>query len=140
MMKFFRFYWPAAGWTMLILLLTLMPASDIPDTALSGIPHFDKLVHAGIFAVFVVLWYGALFRASALSAKKGRRPLRPPTLLAGIILIALVLGLLIEIVQKDWKIIHRDFDWYDWLADAIGAFVGGAFAREFFKIRPSAKN
>jgi VanZ family protein len=139
MRRFFRFYWPAVGWTIIILLLTLFPASDIPDTPLNGIPHFDKLVHAGIFGVFVILWYGALFRS--LSASAGREMHRsfPLTLLARVILVAVFLGFLIEVIQKDWKFIHRDFDWYDWLADILGAFFGGAVANELFRAKLPAK-
>lgn len=138
MMKFIRFFWPAIGWTIIIILLTLLPASDIPATPFSRIPHFDKLVHAGIFGLFVILWYSALFKA--FSATRSPEQFQPITLLAGTILAAIILGLLIEIVQKDWKFIQRDFEWYDWLADILGAFVGGAIANELFKIkRPSKK-
>lgn len=136
-MKFFRFYWPAIGWTVVILVLTLIPASDIPGTPFVNIPYFDKMVHAGIFAVFVLLWYYAFFKRR-ISPGGGKAPsAQPLTLLAKIILVAVILGFAIEIIQKDWKFIHRDFEWYDWLADTLGAFFGGAIANELFHIKPS---
>lgn len=138
-MKFVRFYWLAIGWTIVILALTLFPASDIPNTPFSRIPHFDKIVHAGIFAVFVILWYGALFRSKSASDNGKTRQFQPMTLLATVILIAVLLGLLIEIIQKDWQYIHRDFEWFDWLADTLGAFFGGAIANELFRIKTPAK-
>lgn len=138
-MKILRFYWPAIGWTIIILLLTLFPASDIPDTPFNRIPYFDKMVHAGIFAVFVILWYAAFHKYLSATQHERSRRFQPLTLLAQIILVAIVLGVLIEIIQKDWKFIHRDFDWYDWLADTLGAFFGGAIANEIFRIKSPVK-
>lgn len=114
-----------------------MPASDIPSGFFSKIPHFDKMVHAGIFGLFVILWYAALYKA--YSSYQTPEKFQPFTLLAGTIVAAIFLGLVIEIVQKDWKYIHRAFDWYDWLADTLGAFVGGALANEFFKTKHVSK-
>lgn len=138
-MRFFRFFWPAIGWTVIILLLTLLPASDIPNTPFGKIPNFDKLVHAGIFAVFVILWYGALLKFRNDTKLENPLPVQPLTLLAKIILLAVILGFLIEVIQKDWKTIHRDFEWFDWLADTIGAFFGGAIAVELFRIKSPSK-
>lgn len=140
MMRLIRFYIPAILWTLIILVLTLMPASDVPNTFLSKIPHFDKVVHAGIFALFVVLWY-ACVRKYYIIRYPGNSDthFHPVNTLALIILVAIVLGILIEITQKEWKFIHRDFEWYDWVADIIGAFFGGAVANELFKIKPARK-
>lgn len=136
-MRFFRYYFPAIIWTAVILLLTLMPSSDIPNTFLSKIPNFDKLVHAGIFALFVILWYASLYKYFTRKYPDNlHEKFHPVTTLAYIILAAVVLGILIEITQKVWTSIHRDFDWFDWLADCIGAFFGGAITNEIFKIKP----
>jgi hypothetical protein len=142
-MKLIRFYLPAIVWTIIILILTLLPASDIPHTILSRIPYFDKLVHAGIFALFVILWYAASYKsfsaAYAGGNKEGTRQYHPMTVLAWVIIAAILLGFCIEIVQKDWTTIHRDFEWWDWVADTIGAFFGGTIAVELFKLSPADK-
>lgn len=136
-MKLIRYYLPAIVWTLIILLLTLMPAADVPNTFMSRIPHFDKLVHAGIFALFVILWYACIRKYFKVKYPQDKdKHFRPVTALALIILIAIILGILIEITQKEWTSIHRDFEWFDWVADIIGAFFGGAVANEIFKIKP----
>lgn len=136
-MKTYRYYLPAIIWTVVMLLLTLLPARDIPNTFLSGIPYFDKMVHAGIFGLFVILWYVGSFGAHR--AKGETKGYHAMTLLARVILAAVLLGLFIEIVQKEWTTIHRDFEWFDWVADILGAFVGGAIAREIFRKRPAER-
>lgn len=123
-MKFSRFYIPAVIWTVIILLLCLMPASDVPNTFMSRIPHFDKLVHAGIFAGFVFLWAFALH-------KSGKS--HPLVYLAIVIIIAILLGFLIELLQKELISLHRDFDMWDWVADILGAFFGGAIFNVVFR-------
>lgn len=121
-MKRYRFYIPALLWTGVILLMCLMPSYDVPATPLFNIPYFDKMVHAGIFAVFVFLWCYGLWRS-------GRRQML--VYLAGTILAAVLLGLVIECLQKMLVSLHRDFEWLDWLADSAGAFFGGAVFREY---------
>lgn len=122
-MKKVSYFLPAVFWTIIVLVLTLMPSSDMPDTFLSRVPYFDKFVHCGIFAGFVFLW--------ALGFRKAGKK-HQIIYLARLILIALVLGLAIEFAQKELVSLHRDFDWWDWLADSIGAFLGAAIFREIF--------
>lgn len=133
-MKITRYYLPAIAWTVIMLVLTLLPSPDFPHTFLSSIPYFDKMVHAGIFGLFVILWYAGAYKSRQ---KEGEaKALHPMTLLARVIVAAIVLGLIIEVVQKEWRTIQRDFEWFDWIADILGAFFGGAIAGEIFRIRP----
>ncbi len=111
-------------WTLIIFALTLMPASDIPNTPFSKIPYFDKLVHCGIFAGFVLLW-SIVFRRL-----KGKE--RQVVYMARVIVVAIILGLVIEILQKEIASLHRDMEWWDWLADTIGAFLGAAVFMEIY--------
>jgi hypothetical protein len=138
-MKLVKFYLPAISWTLVVLLLTLLPASDIPNTVFSRVPYFDKLVHMGIFMIFVILWYGGVYRAyQHRQPENTQRQYQPLVLLARIILAAIALGFAIELVQKEWTTLHRDFEWMDWLADTLGAFLGGAIAGELFKLNQEA--
>lgn len=109
-------YWPAFGWTVLILLLTLAPGKDIPNVSLlDNIPNFDKVVHATLFFGFVVGWSYAIM--------KQKKAFHPRTLLL-ITLIAILSGIAIEFVQLWWKDLHRDFELLDMAADAAGALLG----------------
>lgn len=137
-MKVSRYYLPAVAWTVIMLVLTLLPSPDFPHTFLSSIPYFDKMVHAGIFGLFVILWYGGAYKTTVKSGKEGAA--HPMTLLARVILAAILLGLAIEIVQKEWRTIQRDFEWFDWLADTLGAFLGAAIAAEIFRTRGTGKD
>lgn len=59
-------WWLAAAlsWTLLILAVCWFPMemfpSGIGEEHPEAFPHFDKVVHAGIFAVFGLLWLRAL--------------------------------------------------------------------------------
>jgi len=114
--KSLKKYWPAIVWSALIFLLLAIPGSDLPqESSFLDIPHSDKWVHGGIFALFVILWCRAvriwnptrkLFRAFLLIA------------LAGI-----VFGYAMELVQK-YFIPNRDYDLMDVVADAAGCLIG----------------
>ena len=71
------------------------------------IPHFDKIVHAGIFAVFGVLWLRVI-------PGKWRFPV---VVLAGAALAA------VTEVGQSLPIVGRDGDWADGLADVAGALI-----------------
>jgi len=51
----FRFLIPAFIWFLIIIWLISLPASSIPKTPFLNIPLIDKLAHAFLFGVFVVL-------------------------------------------------------------------------------------
>jgi len=52
---------PAFAWGMLILAVISIPAGSIPKTALFQFPHFDKVVHFSMFAVFGILLFVGFF-------------------------------------------------------------------------------
>lgn len=115
-MKTSRYFWPALGWTLIILYLTLSPGRDIPRISfLERIPHFDKVVHATLFFGFVLLW------GTAVMKYKGAFQL---SILIFIAVIAIGSGIAIEFIQLWWKAIHRDFEIGDMIADAAGALLG----------------
>ncbi|MCM1349193.1 MAG: hypothetical protein NC338_07250 [Firmicutes bacterium] len=94
----------------LILVLTLMPASDVPPV---HIPHIDKAVHAIMFgALTVVLVFD--------SARYRGRVTRGVMLVCA--LISTLIGGGIELAQ-DGMGLGRGGDWADLAADAFGAFL-----------------
>jgi hypothetical protein len=101
-------------WTLVILVLcwtpdVMLPVVEGPDTYLFRVIHIDKFVHAGLFAVFSVLWLRAL-------PVGNRRFLW--VALAGAALAALT-----EIVQNV-PIIHREGEVSDAVADFVGVLLG----------------
>lgn len=94
-------------WAALILILTSLPASTVPET--SPFPHFDKLVHGSLYAVLAVL---------AVRADGGRSSSRVPAILLGVACFAAI---------DEWHqrfVPGRQPSWADWSADVLGATIG----------------
>jgi VanZ family protein len=99
----------AVIWLLFISVLFFLPGSALPKTAPFGIPHFDKYVHFGFFAVLLFLW-----RFYFSSATKQSYLL---------LLVAFCYGLGVEVVQH-YVVANRSFDWGDVTADMAGAVAG----------------
>lgn len=101
------------GYWLLLVLLTHWP-NPWPN---KGEPNsIDKVIHFSLYA-------GLAFLASRVVATRAGRP----TVLKFAVVFAAVsaFGLLDEWTQPYTR---RDFDWFDWLADMIGAAAGiGAY-------------
>ena len=91
----------------LILIAVLMPADDVPSV---GIPNIDKLVHAGMFGVLTLCFYGEY-----LWNEK-----RLPTLFYSWLGIELF-AMLTECLQ--YFVEGRSTDIKDFIADTIGTIV-----------------
>jgi VanZ family protein len=107
----------ALAWTALILALCLTPSAWLPRPESHGtrvfmIPHFDKIVHATLFAGFGLLWIGALVS---------------PRRWVGVLIAGLLLSLGTEVLQAI-PFIDRDPNLFDGLADAAGTFLGVGLA------------
>jgi VanZ family protein len=97
-------------WLAIIAVLCFMPAEDIPQTPLFRIPHFDKIVHFGMYFILAVLL--------SRPVKTVRLPVWLSTLL-----ISVFIGGLIEILQ--YAITNsRSANWGDFFADFVGAIIG----------------
>lgn len=105
--KFFtKTKWMAWIWTLCILVACTIPGKNIPSAPVIG---FDKVVHAGLFGVWIVLWLLAT-RGNALIC-----------VAAGI-----AYGVALEFYQQLLPF-DRTFDWWDALADAVGVLIGYYF-------------
>lgn len=117
-------FWPAIFWSAILIFLLSIPGSDLPEeTSFLTIPYFDKWVHFGIFALFVILW------CWALSFKKSRT--KRVQNFIWVTLGGILLGYLMELVQK-YLVPHRDYDLWDVVADGAGAIVGLLFSLKVF--------
>lgn len=117
--KLFRSKWLALFWLALMCTLFFLPGSDIPhEDWMNGLP-IDKVVHVGLFCVLLFLWRSAF-------------PARTAHYGLWLLVIAMLYGLAVEFVQKEW-IPNRDFDLFDVLADTVGAVAGLLIWRQVYK-------
>lgn len=115
------------AWLILCTAAFLMPTNQLksgPDWF--GIPHFDKLVHTGIFFVysFLIFMYNGNFLRSAIIT----------------VIFTAFYGILIETLQRT---VGRGFDIKDYLFDFIGVgiFFNIVFICKVFKdyVKPKFK-
>lgn len=99
-------FWFAWLWSFAILVACTLPGKDIPMAPVVG---FDKLVHAGLFFIWIILWL--------LPAKKN---------VVSYILLGMGYGLALEFYQQLLPF-DRSFDWWDAVADAAGVILGYYF-------------
>jgi VanZ family protein len=97
------------GYCFLLIALTHWPN---PWPRSSEPQHFDKVVH---FSLYTVLSTLALH---ALTVRSRNLPVRHAWTVAAVVT---AFGLLDEATQP---LVRRDFDWFDWLADGLGALTG----------------
>lgn len=103
-------------WALVILVLCGMPGKDIPHISFLEIPNFDKLVHAGIFFVLILLIVrGFLLQTTFIKLRQSAK------LIAFIICV--VYGSLLEIMQGT-LCQGRTADVFDFFADSFGAAAG----------------
>ena len=111
----------ATIWTLMILALCWLPMpffsmGGVGERA-EGIPNIDKVIHAGIFAIFGLLWL------QAISGKKRFGVV----LLAGVALAACT-----EIVQS-LPLLDREGDVVDAASDIAGVLAACAFVYVFLR-------
>jgi hypothetical protein len=116
-----RFARLAAAWALLIFGLSSIPGASFPASKLLS---YDKLLHAGVYAVLGGLCFLALRR---------RWPQKPSVL----VLVATALSTLYGITDE----FHQSFvpgrspDVHDVLADCVGALVGAVAMSALFTAR-----
>ncbi len=112
----------AVIWTLLIVYLCLDDAPNVPNISF---PNKDKLVHFIFYFIFVFSW---------IKSKKNSTF----DYLLVILCLGLLLGILIEVLQENFTK-NRTFDWFDILANSIGAFASFFLIKKFYKIKNEFK-
>ncbi len=102
-------WWPVAGWTLVILLLTSVPLPTM--VGLSG-SNLDKLVHFGLYLGLGL----TLGRAALISGFRGS------AMLLGLLLTGIAFAAVDELLQN-W-VPRRAPQMADWLADVAGLVTG----------------
>ena len=111
-----RHYRWALVWALFILLLCLIPGYDLPKWKWAELFSVDKLVHAGVFAVLVIL----LVRA--VRSHHGEVDLRSRGILLWIGA-CIAYGGALEIMQGTF-FIQRTADLLDFIANGTGCLLG----------------
>jgi hypothetical protein len=103
----------AVAWTLVILVLCWTPADWLPVKETEGqgwdLPHKDKIVHAGMFFVFALLW---------LEATRGK-----PGRFAWVATAGIALAAITELGQNI-PLLRRDGEIADAVADSAGVLIG----------------
>jgi len=113
MNSFLKYNIASIFWTLLILVLCLMPGKDLPSV---DIINFDKLAHFGIYLILALLmYYGWRKQDSFLSLHKNT--------MVKILILTSCYGFAVEIMQELFTT-DRHFELLDALANSIGAVTG----------------
>jgi len=110
---FFKQYYKTLLSLLVIFVLCFLPGNTADKIQFFDFPHFDKLVHFGMFFIFSF----ALF----LDLKNNTRIQKKQILLI-ILFLTLFIGGSIELIQN-YFFPMRSGNWYDLLADLIGSFA-----------------
>lgn len=105
-MKLFYIFIKPIIWLTLICYGLFLPAEELPVKSLLHIPHFDKVVHFGLFFVFSLLLF------SPYKKLKTKQLIWAP-------LTALFFGTLLESIQHTFSS-SRNSNVYDLIANTVG--------------------
>lgn len=116
-----KHFWKPVFWLALICYGLFLPAENIPNKSFLSIPHFDKLVHFGMFFIFCLLLFKPYKKINL------KHYFSAP-------LTALFLGAVLESIQRIITI-SRSSDIYDFLANASGIVAATLFFTFFVSNR-----
>jgi VanZ family protein len=123
-----RSYLPSIIWLIVILVLSGYPGNHIPQ---NPIWQFDKLVHSVIYAILSI----CLIITFSKEYKKEKKRFQISCL---IIFFGVFYGGFMEILQ-DNIFINRSGNWYDFIANTIGAILGVIIFPFVIKLLPINK-
>lgn len=113
MNSFLKYNIAAILWTLLILVLCLMPGRDLPSVSIFEI---DKVAHFGIYLILsLLMYYGWRKQNSFLSLHKNT--------MVKILILTSSYGFAVEIMQELFTT-DRHFELLDALVNSIGAVAG----------------
>ena len=110
-------YWRLLIWFAIMCYLLFMPANQLPSEPFLKIPHFDKMVHFGMFFILCLFLF---------------RPVKSltPNYYFWAPIAALSLAVLLEFLQQKITV-SRSSDIYDFWANAAGLSSAVVFYRLF---------
>ena len=97
----------AFAWSIVIFILSVIPGKDLPEISIN---YFDKLAHAGVYAILSWL----VLRSTIKWSNKN--------LIVWVFVIPMIYGILIEFFQGTF-LNDRIADVYDMIANGIGSLT-----------------
>jgi VanZ family protein len=122
-MKFIISYWKSLIWTSIILFLSLTKGENLPHPSWLIFPHIDKVVHFILYFVFSLVLIHDTIHYSKIQLKYWQIILISVSIVIGI-------GGFLEILQRIPSI-HRSNDFFDFLANSVGAVIASFLYRIF---------
>ena len=103
-------------WSLLILMVCLMPGDNLPNSSFLSFKGADKLIHATLYLVLMILVGKGLVTYFSSSYSRNR-------VFVISFLYCLFIGVVIEFIQSVF-VVGRLGDIFDVLANVIGASIG----------------
>ncbi len=116
---------PALIWLLAILILSSYPGNKIPAAPFFG---FDKVVHIGIYFILSLLMMFGFW----VSNNKENLTFK---LMISTIVFGILFGGVMEICQH-YIFINRSGNWYDFIANSIGAISGVVLSPQLLELLP----
>ena len=120
---------PAAGWFIVVMVLTCLPGKDVPDLSGIHIIYFDKWVHMGLFG-------GLTFFLCLPFLNSGYTPRQRLYYFIRIAMASSIWGLVVEFLQR-FYIPGRDYELLDWAADSVGCLLALLLCMKLFMKDPA---
>ena len=115
-----RAWWPSVTWALLILVLCLLPGSELPSWDWADLISLDKPIHAFLFGVLTLLVVRGMVPDRSLHVSTKVR--------VGSVLVAVGYGVAMEVMQE-LEALGRHGDVPDAIANTTGAVAGAAYVR-----------
>ena len=103
--------WVWIVWLISVIILSLMPVNSSLQPKVLHIKHLDKVVHFGMYLVL------------SFTMLKFMKEIKVPHSIWYVLLFCVILGIGIEYAQNT-RLINRNFDIADIIANIIGTFAG----------------
>ena len=115
-MRFIKCYWKTIVWGVIIFILSSVPGNDIPKMNLFKIPHFDKIVHFGMYFLLTSFLISETFKWKSVFVL--------PTIdYCLLLLIPVFYSSSLEILQE-YCFEKRSAEIYDFVSNITGSLIG----------------
>lgn len=130
MLYYIKKYPVSLAFILLVVYLSFFKPPSVPTVSL--IPHADKIVHLGMYFVMSALLWWEFWRSH-------RERIKMWHVWVGAFLCPVLFSGVVELLQE-YCTAHRGGDWFDFLANSVGALLASLFCYWwFFKRRKKAK-
>jgi len=108
-----KLFWRNVLWAIVIFILCSVPGDNLPKTSMIAIPHFDKIVHFGMFFIMGIF----LFAEFSIQTR-----LKRFSIVVIVLCLIAIYGGFIEYLQQNY-FVNRSGDYGDLFADVFGGIV-----------------